>query len=227
MSYNVDELFDIADDGFGFHETAFVCDFLKRGDPSVTRVEIPAEYHGYPVKNIRQFSFSDCKYLREIFIPDSVETIDTWAFENCEELREVRLPKHVSIELQGFKNCPRLAPEVVMAGLIGNAEDISAPLNSEQWLDRDALLRPEVFELAVKYDSFRLIGTEMLFKEIVWCGLLSHFEMLEKAGRSPELEHTDRLIEFSSENGYTEMTAYLLDLKNRKFGFKGGDKFEL
>lgn len=240
MSYNVEELFYIIESVFD--ESAYVRKFRKFDDPNVTSVEIPSEYNGRPVELISQFCFSDCHYLREAIIPDSVKMISRWAFDNCRELRTIRLPKHVKIDMQAFIYCPKLAPEVVMAGLIGSPEDLSAPFNTESETDEDVfysaeekldwagLMRPDVFELAVKYDSFRLIGTNMLYRVIIHNGLFSHFEMLENAGRSPNAEQTDRLIELSTENGYTEMTAFLLDYKNRKFGFdnfESGDKFEL
>lgn len=240
MSYSVDELFNIIESFFDEH--AYVSKFLKGDDPNVTSVEIPSEYHGRPVTNIARFGFSDCSYLREVIIPDSVETIDRWAFYSCRKLRTIRLPKYVKIDMQAFMDCPKLSAEVVMAGLVGSPEDLSAPFSTEEIIDEDVLysaeekldwrglMRPDVFELAVKYDSFRLIGTNMLYRVIIHNGLFSHFEMLENAGRSPDAEQTDRLIEFSAENGYTEMTAFLLDYKNRKFGFndfEGGDRLEL
>lgn len=235
MSYSVDELFNIFESVFDEH--AYVSRFLKGDDPDVTSVEIPSEHNGKPVRSISQFSFAESRYLREVVIPDSVETIDRWAFDGCKELRTIRLPKHVKIDMQAFMDCPKLSAEAVMAGLVGSPEDLSAPFSTEEVIDEDVLysaedkldwqglMRPDVFELAVKYDSFRLIGTETLYRVIVHNGLFSHFEMLEKAGRSPDAEHTDRLIKFSSENGYTEMTAFLLNYKNRKFGFNKKDNY--
>lgn len=227
MSYSADELFECFKIN---NREAGIMSFLKSDDPSVTRVEIPAKYNGLPVKSIASFAFLKCKFLREVFIPDSVEWLDAWAFQDCSEIRCVRLPNHVRFEQFVFQGCPKLAPETVLAGIIGNAEDITAPFCSDRMVDWDTLLRLDVLALAIKYDSFREIGTKMLFKEIVSRGLFSHFEALEKAGKSPTAEETDALIEFSSENGYTEMTAYLLDYKNRKFGFdfkNGEDKYDL
>lgn len=243
MSYSVDELFEIRTGINTKEKDAWVYSFLKGDDPAVTRVEIPAEYNGYRIEQICAEAFFNSPYLREVIIPDSVWWIGPWAFGLCPELRTVRLPNngHCEIYARAFADCPKLDPEVVMKALIESPEDISKPFNdepaclgddeesfsAEEKLDWKGLMRPEVFELAVKYDSFRLIGTEMLCRVIVYNGLFEHFGMLENAGRSPDAEQTDRLIEFSSENVYTEMTAFLLDYKNRKFGFNGGDDFEL
>lgn len=205
-------------------------EFTKRGDSTVTRVDIPAEYHGYPVTRISMFAFEDCKFLREVCLPDSVKQIEDWAFENCPELREIRLPKHVEISPMAFENCPKLPPETILAAILESPEDITRPLDEDCYIERDGLLRPDVFALTIKYDSFRKIGTERLFAEIVRHMLFSHFETLEKAGYAPDVKQVDRLIRFSAEIGKTEMTAFLLDYKNRKFGFDfkdGGDNFEL
>ncbi len=223
MSYSVDERFSFKkfDNGYALDK------YLKKDDPGVTELEIPAEYNGAPVVSINMSAFGNSDFLREVFIPNSIKTIGEWAFHNCPELRRIKLPKEVSIQKPGFLDCPKLDPQIVMAGLVGNPTDLSKPFGLILRLEWDDILRPDVFALAVKYDSFREIGTEMLFKQIVRRGLFSHFEALEKAGRSPTAEQTDALIKFSSESGYTEMTAYLLEYKNRKFGFYGGDKFEL
>lgn len=236
MSYSADELFDIV--GGDYDGRAFVWDFLKGGDPEVTSVAIPAEYNGYPVREINRFSFSDCRYLREVVIPDSVDRISEWAFYNCPELRSIRLPKNAVIGIQAFSGCPKLPAEVLMAGLVGETADITKPFDTSDFLDEDciftaedkldwdALLRPDVLKLAIKYDSFRELGTKRLFEKIVRNGLLSKFSALEEAGIRPDLEQTDSLIEWCVDIGWdgsAEMTAFLLDYKRRTFGFTGDD----
>ena len=236
MSYSDDELFDIV--GGDYDGRAFVWDFLKGNDPEVTSVAIPAEYNGYPVREINRFSFSDCQYLREVVIPDSVDRISEWAFYNCPELRSIRLPKNAVIGIQAFSDCPKLPAEVLMAGLVGGAADITKPFDTSDFLDEDciytaetkldwgALLRPDVLALAIKYDSFRDIGTKALFEHIVRNGLFEQFSALERAGIRPSPEQTDLLIEWRLEvkwDGSAEMIAFLLDYKRRTFGFTGDD----
>lgn len=233
MSYSDDELFDIVDGRYD--GKAFVWRFLKGGDPEVTSVAIPAEYNGYPVTEIHRFCFSFCEHLEEVVIPDSVEVIDKWAFDHCPKLRSVRLPKNANIGMQAFSGCPKLPAEVIMAGLVGSAADITRPFDAGDDIDEDyvysaeakldwtGLLRPDVFELALEYDSFREIGTKQLFKEIVYRGLVSYLAVLEIKGYSPDLAQTDSLIEWCAKHGSAEMTAYLLDYKSRKFGFSEED----
>lgn len=237
MTYSDEELFDIVDGRYD--GKAFVWRFLKSDDPEITSVVIPSEYKGYPVTSISSFCFWDCRYLQEVVFPDSVEYINKWVFQGCPELRSLRLPKHAEIGMQAFADCPKLPAEVIMAGLVGSAADITRPFNTEDEVDEDVifsaeekldwngLLRPDVFALAVKYDSFREIGTERLYKEIIRRGLVSHFALLEQAGRSPDRDRTDSIIELSMEQGSAEMTAFLLDYKRRKFGFYRGGSYEL
>ncbi|MDE6732312.1 MAG: hypothetical protein K2J77_05495, partial [Oscillospiraceae bacterium] len=49
----------------------------------------------------------------------------------------------------------------------------------------------------------------------------------EKYGMLDSAALLDLLIKFAVERKKTEFTAYLLDLKNRKFGFKNGGDFDL
>lgn len=238
MTYSNDELFDIVSGKYDGE--AFVWDFLKGGDPAVTSVEVPSEYEGYPVTSLHRFCFSDCVYLTEVVLPDSITQIDSWAFAGCGALRSVRLPKSAEIRPGAFDGCPLLAPEVVMAGLIGRTDDITAPFNTEDWADEtwlfsaedklnwESLLRPDVFRLVLKYDSFRELGIKRLLKEIKNRGLVRQFVMLVRAG-GYELDAplTELLIGKCAENGFAEETAWLLEFKNHRFGFEKKDDYDL
>lgn len=232
MDFNLEEEFEYRYDKlFEYQVTkryAVIWGYFQRDNPEITKLQIPEEFNGKPVTRV--FCCADNNdFLREVYIPDSVKFIDGCAFYNCPELREVRLPAGVELDPPVFINCPKLPSEKILAGLVGSADDISAPLKGERFdRCRDELFRTGVFELAIKYDSLREIGTDTLFIEIVLRGLFECFDMLERAGKSPSAEMTDAMIEFCALKGKTEMTAFLLDYKNRKFGFKnGGGKFEL
>lgn len=45
------------------------------------------------LKEIGYYAFSDCKNLKKITFPDSIETIMSRAFENCESLTDLQLPE--------------------------------------------------------------------------------------------------------------------------------------
>lgn len=205
--------------------------YRRPDDPTVTELVIPKFYWFRPVISIKTGCFKKCKYLRKVYIPDSVISIEYDAFIKCDELSEIRLPPGGSLESTTFIQCPRLDPQTVLLGCIGEkGRSCHWPLSRYNTLEWDELLRPDVFALTIKYDSFRLVGTKELYEELIRRRLVSHFEMLEQEGRSPSAEETDALIRFCVENKMTEMTAYFLDYKNRKFGFAGfgdDDDFEL
>ena len=67
-----------------------------------TRLNIPPEYNGAPVTQIRKNAFKGCRELTEIKIPKSVTDIRNWAFENCTGLKKFEVDKknekYVSID---------------------------------------------------------------------------------------------------------------------------------
>ncbi len=61
------------------------------------------------VKKLENLSFSRCKSLTEIKIPDSVTNIGEQTFSECENLKEITIPKNVSvISNYAFFNCVNL-----------------------------------------------------------------------------------------------------------------------
>lgn len=61
------------------------------------------------VKCIGEYSFSNCKNLKKVTIPNSVISIEEGAFSNCTGLTSVTIPKSVtSIGEGAFSNCTNL-----------------------------------------------------------------------------------------------------------------------
>lgn len=56
---------------------------------AITKVIIPEG-----VAAIRRGAFAGCTYLKEVVLPDSLETVEDNAFENC-DIRYIRLPKNL------------------------------------------------------------------------------------------------------------------------------------
>ena len=79
-------------------------------DEDAVDVSIPREYDGKRVEAISERAFSDCAYLRNIDIPDSITHISESAFENCAQLAAITLPNSVESIGEGvFKNCASLS----------------------------------------------------------------------------------------------------------------------
>lgn len=62
------------------------------------------------VDRISQHAFSDCETVWQIFVPNSVSTLDYGAFERCKSLREVYFMENgiEVIEWDTFAHCPSL-----------------------------------------------------------------------------------------------------------------------
>ncbi len=68
-------------------------------------VVIPSEYEGKPVTAIADRTFMNGK-IKEVSIPDSVETVGKFAFYDCKDLDKVRFGKGVKrIETSAFYGC--------------------------------------------------------------------------------------------------------------------------
>lgn len=75
-------------------------------------VIIPDNVNGFPVTEIGEYAFTDCKYITEIVLPDSIEWIYGAAFKNCIRLEKINIPCK-SISAPVFQNCQKLK-EVVL-----------------------------------------------------------------------------------------------------------------
>lgn len=65
---------------------------------------LKAVHLGNGCKSLR--SFRNCRSLRDIYIPDTVENLGSYTFENCISLLSVHIPDQVSVITEGvFKNC--------------------------------------------------------------------------------------------------------------------------
>lgn len=70
----------------------------------------------YPVKGIGNYTFYQCRKLRKVLIPNTVEEIKEKAFESCESLKTLQMPENLElVEANPFVGCRSLksfqAPE--------------------------------------------------------------------------------------------------------------------
>lgn len=303
MSYDVDEL-------FSFRETegGYALDkYLKKDDPTITELEIPAKFNGLPVVIIESSAFKDAEgiervvipdtvtkvgdyafsfavRLKSVNIPDGVSEIGDYAFESCLSLNDINIPEGImrigafafsasriksvtlpkSLEVldddafsccfelksvtfnsvprfgQGvFAGCAKLPADITLMGLV-NSFDIKQPFDAEafdvafeiNWsvenqYAHNIYIRPDVFKLAIKNDCFRSVDISVLLKFLVEAGYMTHLIYAEKHGMLDDAALLDMLTEYSVKQGKTEITAYLLDLKNRKFDFASGGDLDL
>jgi hypothetical protein len=83
--------------------------------PNLTRVEFAP---GCQLKKIDDFSFSNCKLLREVILPESLEEIGNHAFESCNKLCSLYLPKRLKeIGDSAFAGCQELMEAKIPEGV--------------------------------------------------------------------------------------------------------------
>ncbi len=70
---------------------------------------IPAEHDGMPVESIWPEAFKDCKTLKSVTLPDTVNSIGTAGFAGCENLESINLTNNIkTIGQEAFQDCSRL-----------------------------------------------------------------------------------------------------------------------
>ena len=177
--------------------------YLQNDNPDITEAEIPGVHNGRTVRLIEQYAFMDSPYLRSVIIPESVREIESSAF--C--------------------GCPNLPPETVMTCLT-HSRDHTRDIEFDMGVDFDIMLREDVFKLSLDLKNW---GTcqSLILNEIVNRGLVSYLEMTERAGIL-DREALDELFDdIECYGGSAEAIAWLMEYKNRKFGFNGGNEFEI
>lgn len=79
------------------------------GQKAFQKGQIEDVYIPDSITTIEDDAFSDCKRLQTITLPDSITTIGSNCFEGCCNLKEVVLPHSLeAIRMRVFKNCMRL-----------------------------------------------------------------------------------------------------------------------
>lgn len=278
MSYSVDELFVFiknTDKKLGGYALS---EYLKKDDPTVTELEIPAEYNGAPVTMICYRCFSSSNFLKYIVVPQSVRVIARGAFSDCKALeavklceglteinssafeysglKSVKLPKSLKklgsaafffceslehVEFDGapiefgsrvFRKCEKLPAEIYITGLLCSP-DVKSPVKKAdyrdilEWYTERNFFDREVFQLLAKNDCFREVNVKYLFEGMVDNNAVELLSIADSYGMLSNVKLLDMLISYAVKCKKVECTAYLLELKKRKFGFKKGGEFDL
>lgn len=280
MSYSVDELYSFKE----INGEGTLMEYLRKDDPTITELEIPVEYHGFPVTRLWD-CFEQAEYLERVVIPSSIRVVDATTFFGCKSLeiaelsegleeigvlafrgtnlKSIVLPKSLkklgamafaychslesitfnsapTLGAKVFADCHKLPADITLMGLV-NSRDISKPFIENAFMDAFGktpaspggneylqYTRPDVFELALKNNCFRSVDVFVMLKYLFCEGHEERLRFVAEHGLPDNRELADKCIERSAQEGLTELTAYLLELKNKKFGFNnGGDRFEL
>ena len=83
-------------------------------DESILEIIIPSSFKGNPVTSIGYHAFSECKNLKSIVIPGSIQSIFGYSFEGCKNFETVVIGNGVvSIENKAFENCDSLTSVII------------------------------------------------------------------------------------------------------------------
>lgn len=90
---------------------------------NASRLTVPALIEGKPVTEVYKKAFFNCRYLRFLTLPGTLEKIDSWAFAHCPQLERVELPrrsmalgKDLFIGSDRLREIALFAPEEMMDG---------------------------------------------------------------------------------------------------------------
>lgn len=233
MSYSADELYRFNETEGGYS----VEEYLKGDDPSVTEPEIPEEWKGKPVSAIAPGAFEAAMYLKHVKLPKSIKTLCYRAFADCWSLESVEFEPGAEIELESdvFTGCDKLPAETLAIGLLRSV-NLTAAFEKGHcpalWIfDTDSPDKAsEVFEILAKNNCYREASPddlEFILGAFIGINNIKALPIAEKYGLLENAGLVNSLLAKAIESERTEMTAFLLDYKNRKFGFDGGEDFEL
>ena len=102
---NNENYFKFEENNIGYTITSY----HRRGDASITTIEIPAVYNEKPVTEIGNCGFLEATFLKSVFIPESITQIGFEAFSCCESLETIILPSGLTVILdECFSSCKSL-----------------------------------------------------------------------------------------------------------------------
>ncbi len=165
--------------------------------------------------------------LKSVKLPKSLKRLGSCAFQFCRNLERVEFGNEPSeFGARVFHSCDKLPPEISVMSLT-RSTNITSPVRKadfremmDKFIGADCdYFRPDIFELLAKNKCLRNCNVRFLFEKMINEDMAELLPLAEKYGMLSNRELADILISYGIDRKNTEITAYLLDLKNRKFGF--------
>ena len=173
------------------------CDTTATGE-----LVIPDTIGGNPVTSIANFSFSQCRNLESITIPDSVNSIGTFAFFNCTSLTSITIPEGVtSIQNSVFASC-RSLPSITIPDSVTSIGDFTfyncASLTSITLPENLTSIGEEAFDECANLGTVIFQGPAPTVGNDAFAGLPTSANALVKVGNLSSFG-----AKFSNWNGLT------------------------
>lgn len=195
------------------------------------------------LKRIAPRAFAYCNNdLISLKFPKGLEYVGDSAFASCLNLESVTFSDpETKLGTNVFFRCFKLPAEAQLINILCSP-DITAPMPGSVYTElsdmkyrmiipyTDPLLREDVFSLAVQNKCFRNAQREQLADLLEALVNNRFWELIHIAVNGellPDAELTEKMIGVSVKNDQTELTAMLLEYKRSKFGFNGGNEFEI
>ena len=122
---------------------------------SIQNITIPSTIDGKNVTEIGKEAFRDCKSLKNIELPDTLETIGDYAFYGCYTLNEIHLPNSVvEIGRWAFSYCKNIQNVTIPYGV--------SKINWHTFQDCEALSNIEFLGSITKIDISAFEGCKSL-----------------------------------------------------------------
>ena len=182
------------------------------------------------VKTIERLAFSYCENLKSIKLSKNLEILNYWVFSNCKKLDYVEIPKDIkTIDNYAFEDCEQLnityygnmyfhsfekslnsiyAPNIPLNSISPNQKEKYIEgffKNYNDIKNMDA----ENFKRYLKYIKTNRIKYYDAFNENV-CKFMVENKIIK-------LEEVDALIKKTTYSNHIELSAMLLDYKNKNF----------
>ena len=174
------------------------------------------------LKEIGEFAFYNCA-LRTVKLPARLEKIGLRVFSHCDKLERVDFGGGSPfLDLEIFELCPKLAAENVIQGLACSV-NVSKPFHkddlsewdSAQW---DSVLREDVFELALKNNSFAFFNKEKFIRKILKKKRFTLLPLMENYDWKFSKELIYSLVSQLDRQSDVGYRAWLLNYKECHFG---------
>ena len=164
-------------------------------------------------------AFRDCVSLKKVTLPETLKLIERTAFINCPSLESLTI-KSQNVKAEdggGLFGCPRLSAETLFPFAVTTDEE-----TGNRYVNTDLILsRADIFDYLFKKYKADIPPEQVIGKaNISLLPIAAEHNMFTK-------ENIDGLVELSVTNGSAEVTAWLLEYKKQKFGFNGGETYEL
>ena len=183
------------------------------------------------VLSIEAVAFCECENLTEIVFPNSTENIGIGAFRRCTNLKSITFGGNLkAIGANAFSECDNLCEIKISA----KSEKLQGEIFDLVWKKLDDAQKNRILFFMIKNKQEPLLSNQKvkskiklqkdkLFLQAFNDDNTEIVEYVLSLNKIPSLEEIDRYINIT--NSAPNITAFLLDYKNRNYSSKKQEKF--